>query len=87
MSDDQEPLPITISALENTNFGDHGDMIRRDYPVVPGETVDELVRRVFTKIGARWQSHTYEDVIEIRVVVGGAEPPKEASASKDPWGL
>lgn len=67
-----EPLKISVSLLSEQNFGDHGAMMRRDFEVVPGETVEDLVRRVMPGIGKKFQKPNPVDVIEIRLMTDAA---------------
>jgi hypothetical protein len=69
------PLQYSVSTVENTNFGDHGERLRRDHVVVPGETVEDLVRRVFRDLGSEWGRFDPTDVIELRVVVDAEGHP------------
>ena len=69
---------IQVSLMRDTNFGDHGAMMRVAHEVKPDETVAELVDRLFG-IGtyavrfARQSSDA--DWIEIRLVQEPADPP------------
>lgn len=69
---DFEPaeLKLTIDVLENTNFGDHGAMMRRSHVHVPGETLEHLVYRLMPHLRSKFQSPHEENWIEIRVQIG-----------------
>jgi hypothetical protein len=74
---DELPRPrLSIMVVENTNMGDHGERLRRAYDWRPGETVDDLVKRVFPRMTQPYYHHDDSDVIEIRVIVG-SEPESE----------
>ena len=77
-------LMLAISVVENQNFGDHGERITVAHDYLPGESVDDLARRVFRKLGRPYTQHDYGDVIEIRVVVGTDEvKPQEVDTVKE----
>lgn len=63
-------LQIAIETLTSVNYGDHGARLRQSHVVVPGEPVEDLVRRVFPKLGAQYQSHDATDEVVIRVLIG-----------------
>lgn len=67
---DPGALQLSISTIEGTNFGDHGERIRRDHVLVPGETVEQLALRVFPGLTRPYRQHNTTDVIEIRVLTG-----------------
>lgn len=62
-------MDISIETLEETNFGDHDERLRRSHVQVPGETVEEMVARVFSKYTGQWQNHTQTDEVVIRIMV------------------
>jgi len=80
-------LELSINTLEDTNFGDHGAYVRKAHGYVKGELIEALVQRVLKNIPPpAYAQHNYGDVIEIRVVVGTADPkPSAVSSGKDPW--
>jgi hypothetical protein len=75
VSDELPNLSLAITTVEDTNYGDHGDRIRKAHAYIPGETVEDLAKRVFSDLPPRaYRQHNYGDVIEVLVVVGTAEP-------------
>lgn len=81
-------LQISLSTIESTNFGDHGAMMRKDHEVIPGETVEDLVRRLFPNLGRKYCSHDPVNVIELRVMVdrfGAVTGEVEATATEAPF--
>lgn len=41
-----QPLRLSIETREYANMGDHAERLTRSHVQVPGETVEDLVRRV-----------------------------------------
>lgn len=83
-------LELAISTLEDTNFGDHGAYVRKAHGYVKGEPIEALVQRVLKNVPpTMFTQQNYGDVIEIRVVVGTAEPPPPEPSpwdkTKDPF--
>lgn len=80
MAAEQRPLDLAITTLETRNMGDHAARLQTAHQYVPGETVEELVRRVFPLLGSAYGRHDATDELVIRVPVA---PP----AGDDPWAL
>jgi enterochelin esterase-like enzyme len=84
-------LQVSIETIEDTNYGDHGERIRKSHVVVPGETVEALVHRVFPRIDRIYSQHNPGDEIIIRVMVGadgkvtGRSEETEAADDKPPF--
>jgi hypothetical protein len=74
-------MQYAIETIESTNFGDHGERVRRSHAMVEGETVEQLIARVFPKIEQQYASHDYTDELIIRVI----EVPEPAA--HDPWAV
>lgn len=72
-------LNIAVTTTENTNMGDHGERLTRAHEYVPGETVEELVRRVLFSGYGRTDP---TDVVTLRVLVAhdGSFPDKNPDA-------
>lgn len=81
---ESKPLLLAVTTIEATSFGDHGERLTRAHPYIPGETVEDLTRRVFPRLGRRWAGHDSTDVIELRVVVGH-EGPKDGDPDQPPF--
>lgn len=71
--DEEEPaaptLQYSIETLVEVNLGDHGERRRLSHVAVPGETVEELVRRVFPDLSSPYRTHCAGDEIVLRVLV------------------
>ena len=63
-------LRISVSTRESVSFGDHGDRLTRSHVTVDGETVEDLVRRVFPNLGETYRQHDATDEVVLRVMVG-----------------
>lgn len=88
MSAEDRPLTLSIEAVESVNMGDHGERLRTSHVAVEGETVDDLVRRVFRKLGQPYMQHDVTDELVIRVVVeADGTTSGEAPRTTDPWSL
>lgn len=61
-------LQITVTEVADTNFGDHGEYVRRSHEARLDETVEQLVRRIFEP--SPFGRDRSGDRIEIQVVVG-----------------
>lgn len=85
MADDEKPrsLVISIDAVRETNFGDHGAMMRESHEVVPGETVEEMVLRVFKIPSYRQMSPV--DWIEVKVQVAADGKPAAPEMNGPPF--
>lgn len=84
-------LRLAISAVQSISYGDHGDRHPIAHEYVPGETVEDLIRRAFPKLAGKWQQHDPTDVVEIRVAVDrdGKVPDllPGAPGGDHPWGV
>jgi hypothetical protein len=74
------PRPLVIEVVKLTNCGDHAEQTRTAHEVVPGETVDALVERLFPDLAgpnSAWaRMHDYDAQIVIRVATPA---PKHAN--------
>lgn len=67
-------MEYTITTVVDTNMGDHGERLQRSYPVAPGETVDDLIIRLFgEQFYSKWRPFNYTDEIVLRIVVGSVD--------------
>lgn len=62
-------LRFSIETLASVNMGDHGERLRTSHTPLPGETVEELVTRVFPALSSGWAQHDPTDELVIRVLV------------------
>lgn len=70
----REPVEFTVETIEHTYMGDHGERLRKSHTVIHGETVDELVRRVFPKLVTPFSQHDPTDEIIVRVINSETAP-------------
>lgn len=77
-------LEYVVETIESTNFGDHGERLRKSHAVVEGETVSDLIERVFEKVGHSFRTPDPTDEIVIRLVDASTKPDADGS---DPWGI
>lgn len=80
-------LAVSIHTVEMTMMGDHAERIPKAHRYLPGETIEDLVARVFPKLTSPHASHDAGDVIELRVIVDlsgtvSGEPPR---SDDPPW--
>ena len=70
-----QPMRISVLLVTSEDRGDHAADLRVAHDVGPGETVEDLVRRLLFRRrgGARVPEPIRSDHIELRVVV---EPPE-----------
>lgn len=66
-------MEYVIETVNETNMGDHDERLRTVHAVVPGETVEQMVKRVFPDLenGNKpgfWRQHNFTDEIVIRAV-------------------
>lgn len=71
MNDETKPLILSISTTCEVNMGDHAERVTTVHEYVPGETVEDMVRRVFPNLNpvATWAYHNYADKITIKAVI------------------
>lgn len=83
---DLPSLSLAITTVEDTSYGDHGERIVKAHAYVPGETVETLIQRVFATVPPpMYRQHNYADTVEIRVVVGTAEPEPISTITAEPF--
>lgn len=79
-------LHVSIETVEEHNFGDHAERLRTSHVVVPGETVEALVRRVFPKLESMYRHHNPTDEVVIRVALDSeGKVPTVDPVNPDPW--
>lgn len=87
----EKPEPTTlvlqVSVVEDTNYGDHGERITKAHVYVPGETVEDLVRRVLPDLTRQWSRFSPSDTVELRVAIGADGEPtgQVTNQTTDPW--
>src|SRR5687767_7981476 len=64
-----EPLILSLSVTAEVNMGDHAERVTTVFEYVPGETVEDLARRLFPSLGNSWMHHNYSDKITIKAVI------------------
>lgn len=77
---------LSIRVNEDHYFGDHGAMMSKVIETVPGETVEDLVKRAFPDVfsGNSWAPKPkYHESITIQIV---EEAPKNPDDDPDPFG-
>lgn len=84
MATDPQPLQLAVTCIVVESLGDHGERLTRAHAYVPGETVEDLARRVFPYLTDPYRDHDPTSVIELRVVVGH-EGPKDGDPSQPPF--
>jgi hypothetical protein len=62
-------LQVSIATTCNVNLGDHGERQTTAHVYVPGETVEDLVLRVFPNLGKPYGRHDPTDKITLKVMV------------------
>lgn len=80
-------LQLSLTVVTSVNFGDHGERLPKAHEYVPGETVEDLVTRLFG-LDAPYRHLDPTDAIEIRLVVGRDGKPiaPEPKPVSNPWG-
>jgi hypothetical protein len=73
-----------VDTIESTNFGDHGERLRKSHVVVEGETVEDLIARVMPRIRTRYTTPDPTDEIVIRLVDAATKPDADPA---DPWSI
>jgi hypothetical protein len=68
--EDEPELQLSISTTCNVNMGDHGERQTTVHENIPGETVEDLVRRVFPNLSSEWAQHDATDKVVLKVIVG-----------------
>lgn len=63
-------LNLSIATTCEVNLGDHGERHTTAHEYIKGETVEDLVLRVFDKLNSPWTQHNPTDKITLKVVVG-----------------
>lgn len=73
MAEHADELRLAIETREYTNMGDHAERVTRSHVQVPGETVEDLVRRVFRGVASPFYrlDETDEVVIRLQVLADG----------------
>lgn len=74
---------LSIETLKSVNYGDHGERIRTSHVQVDGETIEDLVTRLFSELSSEWQQHDPTNEIVIRVMVE-ADGKVSGQAVRDP---
>lgn len=65
-----DPLQLSISTTMEVNLGDHGERHTTVHEYIKGESVEDLVYRVFTALKQGYRQHNPTDKITIKVMVG-----------------
>lgn len=80
-------LQLGISVFKETSFGDHAEFVRTDHVAVPGETVEDLVKRVCPELTSEWLRHQASTRIEVRVLTGAdGKVTGDVVSEGVPWG-
>lgn len=75
---------LSITKIAWQNMGDHAIEAHTPYEYIPGETVENLVARVFG-LNEKWAKQPEDiDHIVIQMVVP-APAAEDPDAAKDPW--
>lgn len=69
------PLEVSVATTCTVNLGDHGERQTTAHTYIPGETVEDLVRRVFPGLSQSYGQHDATDKITLKVVVGADGTP------------
>lgn len=62
------PLPATVTVLASQNMGDHAARLATSHEYLPGETVEDLLRRVLPGLRLYGRTDPTDEVV-LRVVV------------------
>lgn len=63
------PLKLVLATKVDTDFGDHGERVTTFHDSIPGETVEEMVYRLFPALIDNWRKHNAADEIFIKVLL------------------
>lgn len=71
-----DQMQVAVTAVKDTNFGDHGEFVRTAHLYDPDERVEDLVLRLLKQPYATIGAH---DRVELQVVVDTQPEPTGAS--------
>lgn len=62
------PLQVAVETVESVYMGDHAERLRKSHKYMPGETVEDLVRRVHPGLRPFRNAEATDEVV-LRVVL------------------